>query len=249
MTKIVKNTTQSSYEIPDTGILIAASSQYTIPPVDYLLWAESSDTQTGINSGDLVINNGFVDLSIARGLDYIKYPDNAFSTSFLPDSERGNSFISNNVQEAIEEARDVALNVRGKLVDFEYSSQGNTQNKWASVAHPSQTSDSSPFVANWDGVVVGLTFSNDNNFADCDIELYVNQVITYTWQGRNKRTAWIAQVDENNPLFTITQGDKISIFIKKVSGGTGINPANINGSAEVMLTAMGDGSGGTASGV
>lgn len=72
MSKIVKNTTGSTYDVNDVGISIAASSQYTIPPQDYLLWAASDDVITGIGSGDLVINDGSSDLSINDGTKLIQ---------------------------------------------------------------------------------------------------------------------------------------------------------------------------------
>jgi hypothetical protein len=72
MSKIVKNTTGSAYFIADTGISIPASSQYTIQPQDYLLWAASSDVIVGIGSSDLVINDGSSDLSINDGTKLIQ---------------------------------------------------------------------------------------------------------------------------------------------------------------------------------
>lgn len=72
MSKILKNTTASAIAIKDTGITIPASpGTYTIPPQDYLLWSASLDMITPINSGDLVVNNGVVDLAAYLGLAYI----------------------------------------------------------------------------------------------------------------------------------------------------------------------------------
>lgn len=72
MSKILKNTTGSPVTVTDTGITIAASSQYTIPPQDYLLWAASSNVITYIGSGTLIVNDGSFDLSISDGIDLIK---------------------------------------------------------------------------------------------------------------------------------------------------------------------------------
>jgi hypothetical protein len=72
MSKIVKNTTGSDYDVNDVGVTITASGQYTIQPQDYLLWAASDDIITGIGSGDLVVNDGSSDLSISDGTDLIK---------------------------------------------------------------------------------------------------------------------------------------------------------------------------------
>lgn len=76
MSKIVKNTTLSDINISDVGVTVFASSQYTIPANDYLLWASSDDIVTYVGSGDIVINDGTEDLGISDGIDLIKglYP-------------------------------------------------------------------------------------------------------------------------------------------------------------------------------
>lgn len=68
MSKIIKNTTGSPIDIIDTGIEIAASSSYTIPPQDYSIWAASSSILGPVSSGDLVVNDGSVDLTPAQGI-------------------------------------------------------------------------------------------------------------------------------------------------------------------------------------
>lgn len=73
MSKIVKNTTIGSIDIPDTGVTIPASpGQYTIPPQEYPLWGASDDIIVYIGSGDLVINDGSTDLAPSDGIDLIK---------------------------------------------------------------------------------------------------------------------------------------------------------------------------------
>lgn len=74
MSKILKNTTVSAYDITDCGIQIPASpGQYTIPAQDYWMWAASSDCVTGVGSGDLVVNDGSDDLTISDGVDLVKH--------------------------------------------------------------------------------------------------------------------------------------------------------------------------------
>jgi len=72
MSKILKNTTASPVMVADTGVLIAASSQYTIPPTDYWLWAASGNVVTLVGNSTLIVNDGSVDLTISDGVDYIK---------------------------------------------------------------------------------------------------------------------------------------------------------------------------------
>jgi len=109
--KKLRNTTVSDIFISDVGPTIAASSTYTIPPQDYLLWAASTDIDAFITSGDIVVVDDVGDLSADRGKDFLDHPDTAFNVRFLSETERSNSFASKNVQEAIEEARDSAGSV------------------------------------------------------------------------------------------------------------------------------------------
>ncbi len=72
MSKILINNTASPQPVADTGVTIAASSNYTIPPQDYLLWAASSNVITLIGAGTLTVNDGSVNLSISEGTYLIK---------------------------------------------------------------------------------------------------------------------------------------------------------------------------------
>lgn len=244
MAKIVKNTTISAIELVSVGVTIPASGQYEINQKEFLEWA-SDDLATEITSyltsGDLVINDGVNDLSLTEGLYYLRYPDWAFNTRFLDDTIRSNGFVSKNVQEAIEESK---ITVAGKLLDFDFSSTGNTANKWLNVGHPSAPSDAVPFVCAWGGTVEALSYANSNDLSDTDLQFYVNGSLQYTWEIRDKRTAWIVS---SGGLFTVAQGDRISIYASKITGGD--TPSNPTGSILVQTLAMGNGSGGTASGV
>lgn len=72
MAKIVKNTTGSDIEIKDTGNTIPASGQITLNASEFILFAESTDIDPHIDSGDIVINDGTIDLPIAEAKVYIK---------------------------------------------------------------------------------------------------------------------------------------------------------------------------------
>lgn len=72
MSKIVKNNTASAVNISDTGITVNASSQYTIPPQDYLLWAASDNIVTEVSNSNLIINDGINDLSISDGINLLR---------------------------------------------------------------------------------------------------------------------------------------------------------------------------------
>ena len=111
--KILKNTTGSIINIIALGLPIPASGQITIEVTDYILLA-SSDSVTEltplITSGDVVVNDGTEDLSVARGIAYIKHPDNAYNQKFDP---TGSVLTETNTELAIKEASttaDTALN-------------------------------------------------------------------------------------------------------------------------------------------
>lgn len=72
MSKILRNMTASDIPIADTGVTILASSNYTIPPTQYPLWAASSDVIVAIASGTIVVNDGSYDWNVSDGVDIIK---------------------------------------------------------------------------------------------------------------------------------------------------------------------------------
>jgi hypothetical protein len=75
MQKIIRNTTLSGILVQDTGVHIDSGESYTIDTQTYLLWANSIDIVGYINSGDLVVNNGTVDLTINDGIRFLQYAD------------------------------------------------------------------------------------------------------------------------------------------------------------------------------
>lgn len=97
MSKILKNTTNSDIEL-EIGISLPQNSSTIISVLDYIELAESGDVEGLITSGDIVVNDGVLDLNITDGINYILYPD---------DAERirveSSSFTSTNVKDALEE--------------------------------------------------------------------------------------------------------------------------------------------------
>jgi len=72
MSKILKNNTGSPVSINDVGQTVPASSQLTIQPQDYLLYAASDDVITLIGAATLTVNDGSNDLSISDGSKLIQ---------------------------------------------------------------------------------------------------------------------------------------------------------------------------------
>lgn len=72
MSKILVNNNGFDVEIADTGVTVAASSNYTIPPQNYLDFAASSDVIVLIANGTLVLNDGGSDiLVVSQAIDII----------------------------------------------------------------------------------------------------------------------------------------------------------------------------------
>ena len=77
MSKVLKNTTASPITITDVGgvTILASPGTYTIPPQDYLLWAQSSDIIAYLNDAptpSIIVNDGSFDLNPSDGVDLIK---------------------------------------------------------------------------------------------------------------------------------------------------------------------------------
>lgn len=72
MSKLITNTTLSIIDVVDVGIEINPGATYTIVPQDYGIWAASSSVVAFVGSGDLVVNDGFQDLSPAQGMGFLQ---------------------------------------------------------------------------------------------------------------------------------------------------------------------------------
>jgi len=227
MTIILKNTTGSDIALSEFGVTVPLSGQYLCDTQEYTrLAGDDSITEitTHINTGDIVVNDGVDDITVANGftlqnaIDYLKYPNTAFNIRFAAEPERSNGFTKKNTQEAIEESRTSGV---GKLIGYFFAGSGNTFNKWLGFGNTNSTSDVVPLVLPQDMSLKGVTYSNANDDSSIDLEVHVNGVLSFTWQVRNYRVAWETGLSG----YDFNQGDRISIYAKKVTGGGIINPA------------------------
>jgi len=251
MSKILKNTTISDIELDELGVTVPASGQYTLNTEDHSRLGNTdsiTEITTHINSGDIVVNDSIDDITVANGftlqeaIDYLKMPTTAFNMRFAAEPERSNGFTKKNTQEAIEESRTSGI---GKMLGFFFGGSGNTFNKWLGFGNTNSTSDIVPLVLPQDMDLKGITYSNSNDDSSIDIEIYQNGSLLYTYQIRNKRTAYTAGLSGTN----FNQGDRVSIYAKKVTGGSIINPATPEISIYFKLTDESAASGGTQFGV
>lgn len=77
--KILKNITSSNIRSVEAGISIPAMSSKTLEPKYYMSIVNAilfdTDFVQYINDGDLVVNNGIVDLSVEEGKRFLLYPE------------------------------------------------------------------------------------------------------------------------------------------------------------------------------
>ena len=253
--KVLKNVTGSPLTLDTFNLYIPAFDQITIEPSSYRLIADEIDIDGSlaalIRSGDIVVNDGIIDITVAnglnveRGIDYLKWPDTAFNIRFLSQPERMNGFAAKNVQEAIEEAKSA---IEGKIsVLPTFLNNGLTNNKWLSLDGSLGASDNLPAVTSYDSKLAGMTYINTNDGSNVDIEFYKNGIapgnLLFTWQIRDKRSAW-----KTNGLdaFTFIRGDRISCFARAVTG-TNARDVLVNLFVQSINSVVGEG--GTASGI
>ena len=137
---------------------------------------------------------------------------------------------------------------KGKLIDFTFGSGGNASDKYMNTSSNGNVpSNEAPLIMPQDGVLVALTFINSDDNVDQDIEVYTNGILVFTWGIRNKRWAWKTDL---SGMVTTLQGDRISIFSRKYSLGTG-DPTVQNPILEVFfqLTSNYENEGGGQTGV
>lgn len=73
MSKILRNLGATSIAIVDTGVTVAANSNYTIPPQDYATFAASSDTINYLALQNLTLNDGSTDVTnLSQAVDILK---------------------------------------------------------------------------------------------------------------------------------------------------------------------------------
>ena len=91
-----------------------------------------------------------------------------------------------------------------------FEKNGTCRNKWLGfgIGKPSNVT---PFVIPGVVQVSALTFVNNNNSVETDIEVYKNGVLIHTWEVRNSRWAWTT---EGIYELTFVAGDRVGVFLR-----------------------------------
>lgn len=78
MSKILKNTTVADIELDALGYTIPASGQVDFDVTEFQLLASDdviAEVTPFLTSGDIVVNDGVQDLTLAEGLRYLTWPE------------------------------------------------------------------------------------------------------------------------------------------------------------------------------
>lgn len=210
--KWIKNTTVGDKTYLNQ--IIGPSEYYQIQPHELNTWAYIPSLLTDIASGDAVVardDSGTTDFSAADGKDYLQFQlaiDSPFDNST-------NGFTATDEQAAIKEARDSGI---GTVLPYPFLASGNTADKWLGTFEAQFSSNVTPLIVPQDSDLKGMLWMNQDDDVDIDVEVYRNATLVKTFEVRNKRMAWVVGI---SPAVSFNQGDRISVFLKKYTGGTG----------------------------
>lgn len=212
------------------GQLFAPDEVYVLQPTDFGHWAYDDEVIAAINDGYAVVGDGydeFTDAELAKEyfqaslmvikknqgaqtlsqatgiLNFNTYTDAAFDgygqASVITRTEDNPSLVGNSYTMAF--ARDSSVN-----------------DKWLGNINHTLYSNEAPAPALFKSKLIGMTYTNDIDNSDTDIQIYKvteangnsPKVLLYTWDLRDARTARNTSVGS----IEIEAGDKIAVFAK-----------------------------------
>ncbi len=251
MMKKIINLTNPAVDISirSVGLRIPANGFYIINPIEYTLWLDEdaiTEVSNHVTEGSLILNDGNQNLSIQESLRYLKTLSRVDVSLRDSDVVRGFSKIDFNGNVNVVEDDGVAvvtIGENGNSFTVSCNAIGTVSDKWASVEHPSATSDEVPFVMPGACRITSIAYSNANNSSEIDIRIHKNGSLAYTWEIRNKRVAYN---NSSDGLVTAAAGDRISVFFKSVSGTSPKDPLVV---LFIAPDSIADGTGGIENGV
>lgn len=235
MTLIVKNTTGSEIFIQGTGETIPASGQRTIDPKAYAAYAgasavgaESEDATftSEINTGDIVINNGNVDLTAAQAFRYLSNINKLkliHDSTTIDEAVESLVFTGENVSVTNPNPGQVQVQIgdtdteQGLLFSVGFHIDGNDE--FAELLDTQRGTNQVPFVFPYGAELRAFTWTNEKDDVNTDLEIRKNgtgsgsNVAVY--QIRGKQFAY--KNDISGISFNI--GDELAVYFDNVSGG------------------------------
>jgi len=219
MDKYIHNNSGSAKYYLGTEIIDDAF--YLIPRQEEHKYAISDTLIADLTSGDAAMSrDGINDLGAADSLIFLDYYAEAFDQRFRNNSERGNLFVSVNVQEAIEELRDSFV---GKGFQTTFVGNGTVINEWMKSEDANILSSQAPDVFKFNAKCVGIDWTNRNQNADPIIIICIsnagngrNMDRFYKWELTNVRVA----MKTGSNGFTVNAGDKMGIYVRDGGGNS-----------------------------
>ncbi len=120
-----------------------------------------------------------------------------------------------------------------------FEKNNTCRNKWLGFGS-SKASNRTPYIIPCPTTITALTFVNDTNSVETDIELYKNGSKIYTWELRNRRWAY-KTIDLHTLEFVA--GDRIGVFLRD----RGTDPRNVIVTLHYVVTSSDIGEGGGSS--
>lgn len=213
--KTLKNV--SGQDLQLLNVVVSNNSSFTVPTHLWLELANDSNIETYINADQVIVNNGTSDLSKSDGLKLIQKFQIEEAKEVIFDNTT-NGFISDNVQDAIEESK---TSVVGSMFQTLFENNGTSTNIWLNYGANPASSNSVFAVMPFDCKLVACSFTNAASSVDLDIQVNIaNQGSSNTvnrtiiFQVRNDRVATFSFPNSNNSNLLLNQGDKVGVYIR-----------------------------------
>lgn len=126
------------------------------------------------------------------------------------------------MDQAEKDAVDSSLHNKANLVGtglFTFEKDNICRNAWLGLG-PSKSSDTTPYIVPVPLKVTAVTFVNNVDGADTDVEIYKNGSLIHTWEIRDKRYAWKTV---GLHVLEFLPGDYVGIYLKD----RGTDPRNV----------------------
>lgn len=228
--KILKNTTTSVIKLSEAGMEVPASGQRILNEMEYdrVAFSDSiTEITPYLNSGDLVVNDGTMDLNAEEGLRYLHL-------STKPSVELNGVSVSRYITKIncvgnidVQDAGDGVITMQaggggsslGGIHQLVALNKGTHQNKWTVLYGTKGASNEIHAPMPWKSQLIGLAFFNKERDADVDIEIYVapegggSTPVTqvFKWELDNARVA--RKTNFPTPII-FDAGDKIGVYFK-----------------------------------
>lgn len=217
------------------GRLIAASESYQLETEERRKWADDDKVVTDIQSGDLVVNDGIIDLTAAQGelwvtADFLLEIEDEFETlsKFIEiiKVSGGTSITDTTLTQA--EVSSPIIDIGGGVFSYhdvvEFGEGGAILNKFMKSAYSAHTSLDSTAIALTAGQVVHCTISTEkdptNNWF---VQVIINGVKggagqfaggTQIGADLEKPTAVLDKVYVNLTGYNFSAEDRIQVYVK-----------------------------------